>query len=622
MGEALERRMRVLLVGASTESAGRLRAALADDTVATADGMASAAERLAEGVWDLIVLGDALSREAMAAACGRLEADAELADVPRLALASEEAIGLAMIEAGATDALVWPRDADQLPLRLAAARRTRRELARSTTARLLMSEAPDGLYLADAEGRFVDANAAGLALLGYTREELLRLRVADVIPGGDQEEQPLALDQVRAGKDVLRERRMIRKDGRRVHVENHVRRLSDGSFLCVTRVVDARKARERELILGDRLAALATLAAGLSHELNNPLSYVLANLEVLRDQVGAQVPDLDPRLAEDVRRLLHEMTEGARRVADIVRELRTFARADDEVVGPVDVHRLLGSALAIAASEIKRRARLIRDFQPIPRVRANHARLGQVIVNLIVNAIQSLPEGEPDRYEVRVSTYTDAEGRAVIEVADTGLGIPPGARDRIFDPFFTTRGDGIGTGLGLSVCHGIVHALGGEITVDSDVGQGATFRVALPPEAPPAVAGADTPPPQRRSRVLVVDDEVGVGRALQRILRHHESVVATSGQQALDLLETGGFDAVFCDLNLPDLDGLEVFDRACALDPGLARRFAFLTGGVLPAPVAERILRAGAPVLEKPFSIQEVRDLADRLVSRRQVLDA
>jgi CheY-like chemotaxis protein len=254
----------------------------------------------------------------------------------------------------------------------------------------------------------------------------------------------------------------------------------------------------------------------------------------------------------------------------------------------------------------------------VPRVRGNHARLGQVFVNLLVNAIQSIPEGDPDHHEVRVSTSTDADGRAVVEVSDTGRGIPEPMRERVFDPFYTGRdnggsGGGTGTGLGLSVCHAIVHQLGGEISFESETGRGTTFRVVLPsdPKAPPASAGVAAAP--RRRRVLIVDDETGVGRALQRVLRHYDGVLAATGEEALEQLHAGEFDVVFCDVNLPDMDGLTVFERACDLHPPLASRFVFITGGVLDGDLAAALEDTGAPIVEKPFDLRRVRDLVEQL---------
>ena len=178
---------------------------------------------------------------------------------------------------------------------------------------------------------------------------------------------------------------------------------------------------------------------------------------------------------------------------NIVRDLRVFARGDEEQSGPVALRRVLDSSINIAWNEIRHRARLVKDYGDTPMVEGNESRLGQVFLNLLLNAAHAIPEGETERNEIRVSTRTDGRGYAVVEIRDTGAGIPAEIRDRIFDPFFTTKPAGEGTGLGLWICSGILSALGGEISVDSDIGRrAASFRVTLPPvamETPAAIAG-------------------------------------------------------------------------------------------------------------------------------------
>ncbi len=248
----------------------------------------------------------------------------------------------------------------------------------------------------------------------------------------------------------------------------------------------ALRRSEAQLIEADRLASLGTLAAGVAHEINNPLSYVLLNLDlVIREAKGE---------GESVPRL-REARAGVERVRLIVQDLKSFSRGNTDRKVPVDVRRVLDSTLEIAANEIRHRAELVRDFRDVPPVLADASRLGQVFLNLLVNAAQAMIEGDASRQELRVATSTDAAGRAVIEIADTGAGIAPENLERIFDPFFTTKPVGVGTGLGLSICRTIVTALGGDITVESERGRGTTFRVVLPAASSPVIADEPTPPP-------------------------------------------------------------------------------------------------------------------------------
>jgi signal transduction histidine kinase len=231
------------------------------------------------------------------------------------------------------------------------------------------------------------------------------------------------------------------------------------------------------------LASVGLLAAGVAHEINNPLAYVLLHLERLRNGLGdlrTEHPD-DTKLtslAESVAICL----EGSQRVHEIVYNLCRVSRSNpDEVQTPVEVQRVLTFAIALASPAVRRRATIVCEFGQVPPVLASEGRLNQVFLNLIINAAHAIPEGAPERNEIRLVTRTDDLGRAVIEVHDTGVGIPATHLQHIFDPFFTTKGPGEGTGLGLAICHGITTSLGGEIMVESRVGAGSVFRVTLPP---------------------------------------------------------------------------------------------------------------------------------------------
>ncbi|HEY6100797.1 MAG TPA: ATP-binding protein, partial [Anaeromyxobacter sp.] len=333
------------------------------------------------------------------------------------------------------------------------------------------------------------------------------------------------------------------------------------------------------LALADRMASVGTLAAGVAHEMNNPLTYVTANLAHARDVIertaalrGAP-PDV-ARLMQELRGALDDALQGADRVARIVRDLKTFSR-DDESRAPVDARAALESALQLARGEIKRRARIVRDLKPVPLVDGSESRLGQVFLNLLVNAAQAIPDGAAERNEIRVSTRMH-EGRVEIAIEDTGCGIPREVLGRIFDPFFTTKPVGTGTGLGLAICHEIVAAFGGEIGVESEVGQGSRFTVRLQPSrlaphAPPPAPPAPAAPEARRARILVVDDEQLVAEAIERVLSEHHDVVAVgSGRAALERVAGGRFDVVVCDLLMPEMSGSDFWAELHRRDPALA----------------------------------------------------
>ncbi|MFP2911938.1 ATP-binding protein, partial [Pyxidicoccus sp. 3LFB2] len=434
------------------------------------------------------------------------------------------------------------------------------------------------------------------------------------------------------------ERRMVRRDGRtRVAEVVSLPLRFDGqpAVVSIARDVTEQRQLQARLTLADRLASVGTLAAGIAHEINNPLAFVLSNLGFLAEEFRHHLPPGDGAAALQARlkgapdlgewqEVLNEACEGAERVRQIVRQLKTFSRPDEERVTPLDMHSVLESVAMMAANEIRHRAQLKRDYGEIPPVMANEGKLSQVFLNLVVNAAQAIPEGAAHRHEIRLATRRDGYGRVVVEVTDTGVGIPREVIDRIFDPFFTTKPVGVGTGLGLSICHSIVSGLGGDITVESELGRGTTFRVVLPTTEPEVVAkplasASQTARAAPRGRVLVVDDEPAVGRVLQRILREHQVEVANSGRQALELLEHGPEpDAVLCDVMMPDLTGRDVYEAVRRGHSGLEGRFIFVSGGAFTTGAREFLASIPNILLEKPFDEGRVRHVVDELVRRRQ----
>jgi signal transduction histidine kinase/CheY-like chemotaxis protein len=383
--------------------------------------------------------------------------------------------------------------------------------------------------------------------------------------------------------------------------------------LHVQRVRAERARMQVRLAEADRLAAVGTLAAGVAHEINNPLAYLLGGL----DYVERELERLAPTLGEDGRELatvLGEMRTGGERIRHIVTDLRTFSRADDEARADVDLRRIADSALHIAARELERRARVVRDLGPVPVVRGNEARLGQVLLNLLVNAAQAIPEGAPGTNEVRLATRTGLAGEAVVEVSDTGQGIPPELLGRIFDPFFTTKPQGVGTGLGLWISRNLVVAAGGDLAVESAVGVGTRFRVTLPPAAPDAPLDEPAAPPARepaapRARVLVVDDDPLVASSIRRaIARDHEVVVETSPRAALERIVRGErYGAIVCDLMMPEMSGMQLHAALARLSPASCARVVFVTGGAFTPDAREYLEAVPNPRLEKPFDAAALR---------------
>ena len=486
---------------------------------------------------------------------------------------------------------------------------------------------PAIIWTTDRENHLTSAIGAGLDVLGIDAERAVGRGLRRVLATDDPRD-PLVEAHVRA----------LAGDGGSLDWTAHGRvwhcwleplRDPGGSVVGVigialditerARLEKAVRDRDAHVVQSDRLASLGTLAAGVAHEINNPLTYVITNVGYVSERLAAladklSIDDGKPlggRL-DEIREALAEAEEGAQRVRQIVRDLRSYSRGDEDHDKTVDVWRVLEWSVNMTMNEIRHRARLVKDLGAIPGVRGTETRLGQVFVNLLVNATQAIAAGSRSDNEIRISTMTDDDGRAVICVSDTGPGIAPDVLDHIFEPFFTTKPTGVGLGLGLFVCHGIIKGMGGTLTAESPPGAGATFVVTLPPAALAAPAPgevATVPAPKaRRARVLAVDDEPQVLRSIQRALGAHEVVVADCGRDALSRLATDqAFDVILCDLMMGDMTGMDLHAELHRRSTDLAARIVFMTGGVFTDGVRDFLAGVSNACIEKPFDLVALR---------------
>ncbi|MFP2930638.1 two-component system sensor histidine kinase NtrB [Pyxidicoccus sp. 3LG] len=349
---------------------------------------------------------------------------------------------------------------------------------------LLIESFPDPVMVHVGDGVLLSVNPALVQYLGFRdASELVGRHVLELVRYEDRAAAQLhlqAMEGQRSSRAV--EVPLMRRDGE-VMIADLVTLavVFDGAPARVTVARDftERKRTQAQLMLTDRMASMGLLAAGIAHELNNPLAYVLSNLDYLHGTVGPRTRPLTHDELVECRQVLDDAREGAERMRQIVRQLRVFSRVEESKEESVDVHRVLDSVAQMAASVVRARARLVKDYGAVPQVRGNEGKLFQVFLNLVINAAHAIEEGQSETNEIRLTTYLEEGGRVVVMVRDTGQGIPPEHLRRIFDPFFTTKSSGVGTGLGLSICDTIVNALGGHISVESSVGAGTTFRVAL-----------------------------------------------------------------------------------------------------------------------------------------------
>ena len=399
---------------------------------------------------------------------------------------------------------------------------------------------------------------------------------------------------------------------RLVLVEAHAERNAPTSL----RVPDV----EQRLQSRDRMASIGTLAAGVVHGINNPLSYVIANLEYVKRLLSKGTAQLEAKAIAELGDVLDDSLDGAERVRRIVSDLGTFSRPLDAPVSAVDLERATERALSVAANEIRHRARIIREFSGIPAAMGTEAKLGQVILNVLINAAHSIEPGSIDSNSIVVRTRLDARGRPMLEIHDTGCGIAKENLGRVFDPFFTTKPIGVGTGLGLSIAHRIVRELEGEIEIESVHGAGTLVRLTLPAAplsasiAPPLESVAPLSMDPSRARVLVVDDEPAILRAFRRVLYSHDVVLASSGAEAMQkLAENAPFDAIFCDVMMPEMSGVELYQRIREHHPEQQHSVVFMTGGAFSEPAAQFIQAVDNRKLKKPFTGDAVRQLVASL---------
>jgi PAS domain S-box-containing protein len=474
--------------------------------------------------------------------------------------------------------------------------------------RSLLDKLPDGVAVHHG-GVISYANAEMARMTGHERpEELVGRAVLDYV---HPEERDAVRERLRDSQRTgVRgsERRMLNRDGTsRVFEITSLPVMFEGSlgFLAICHDVTKHKRMEERLAIAERMALVGRLASGVGHEINNPLAYMLGSIELARGDLAALTANASAN--ERIVRLEHHLVtirEGAERVRDIVRDLKSLSAGSDDRLGPVDVERTLDVAAATAAHEIRLRARLVKEYGAVPLAWANEGRLAQVFINLLVNAAQAIPEGAANDNEIRIVTREEG-GLIVVVVRDTGTGIAPEDLPRVFEPFFTTKPRGIGTGLGLSISHAIVSSLGGTLTAERLSPRGALLRVTLRTSSEALTQAASTASDakiERQARILLVDDEPNMVRVLAELLSQHDVTVAYTGREAIARLAgDASFDVVVCDLQMNDGTGVDVYEYICERAPDLARRVIFTTGGAFTQGAREFLVRCPQPVLEKPF---------------------
>nr|QKW93825.1 PAS domain-containing sensor histidine kinase [Vitiosangium cumulatum] len=502
---------------------------------------------------------------------------------------------------------------------------TERKLAEQELRRqaLIFESLCEGVVITDRGGRIIDWNASAEKMFGRGKAEALGQTLFGLLhPGEEDKRTGEVLAALESQGRWTGELDFKRPDGTQCYCESVVAPLRDAEGRTIAHILVHRDTTERRLLqtrlqMADRLASVGTLGAGVAHEINNPLAYMLVNLHLVSEGLERLKTSPVARDVEPLHQVVRETVEGAERIASIVRDLKTFARGQQEDrLGPVEVSKAVELACKMADNVIKHRARLVTQFEPVPSVQGNESRLCQVFLNLLLNAAHAIPEGDAKEHEIRVVIRESGTGEVVVEVRDSGVGMTPEVQARIFDPFFTTKPVGEGTGLGLSICHGIIDSMGGRIAVESSPGKGSTFRVHLGVAgAPVEVKQEPVPAPAPgRARILVVDDEPYVTRALQRSLSpEHEVATVNGARAALKLMDQGSrFDLILCDVMMPGMTGMDLYAELNRSVPDQAQRVVFMTGGAFTPRALSFLQEVPNPKISKPLDLRQLRALVGR----------
>jgi signal transduction histidine kinase len=627
---------RILLAGPDRERRSAVRRAIvqraAHQVIEVGDG---AAVLLAAGeAVDLVVLDVALPGVDGFEVCRRLHATPATEHLPVVFVTARQGdvqSRLRGLELGAADFIVEPVDDLELEARIGAVLRSKAQtdqvrrhslaLASKVVERTRQLEelATDLRLERDALRDTFDVLAEPLLLLDGAGSVQIENTAGRRLREGAPPDAALAeLARQAIDAHAVRDGHLTR-EGRQLEVRAYP--AAGRRALVYARDVTVAREAEVRRLQSEKLASIGMLAAGVAHEINNPASFVLANIETLAGTLRSLDAQARERPLHDLLgealTIVQESKEGMARIYRIVRDLQAFSRVDDDAGSFTDVNAAVESALNMLRTELRHRTGVERALDATQTVRGSAGRLAQVFLNLIINAAQAFPEGALDRNRLRVSTFDDGPV-VVVEVQDNGPGIDPEVMPRIFDSFFTTKPPGSGTGLGLPISREIVRALGGELSAESPPEGGALFRVRLPALDPAGRHGTGAHPAlqHRRQRIVAIDDEALLLKAYRRMLNdHHEVVTRVGAAEALRLFaEDRAFDVILCDLQMPEMSGAELYKIVAQRWPELTSRFIFITGGAFSAEARRFVDQSKITCLAKPFQLEDLLTLIESRV--------
>ena len=474
----------------------------------------------------------------------------------------------------------------------------------------IVESSDDAIVGTAPDGTIAGWNRGAERTFGYSAEEALDRPIEILIPPDRYHQRAFLIERIERRERVEHfETVGLGKGGKPIDISLTVSPLRDAAggvtgFSLIARDITEKKRTEEVLRQQEKLAAMGSLLAGVAHELNNPLSVIIGRATLLQEMAGNA----------SAMGQIEKITQAAERCTRIVKNFLALAHQHPPERKAVQLNQVAQEAVELLAYPLRvDNVEITLNFDPkLPPIWADPDQLHQVMVNLITNAHQAM-RGSTSPRRLNVFTRLDpASDRLAIEIQDSGPGVPPQIQEKIFEPFFTTKPPGEGTGLGLSLCQGMIEEHGGTIRVTSRPGAGATFRIELPATTPAetTVTREDQPAPRvQGKKILVVDDETELASLLADLLSvdGHKVDTAGDGAAALAKLQGKSYDLIFSDIRMPVLDGPGLFREVEGQHPELHRRLIFITGDALNPQTKEWLRTIGVPNLAKPFVVEEIR---------------
>jgi PAS domain S-box-containing protein len=500
----------------------------------------------------------------------------------------------------------------------------------------------DATLLLSPEGNIIEVSEATLAFLQRKAEDLTGKSIVELVPSGERPSLLAALERIQQHEVTRLSLQLIGADGQLLPVEARitpflVKDLMIGAMVIAhdlreqRRLQEKQRAMERRLFQADKLATIGQITASIAHDINNPLAYVMTNLSLLSEYVhplkvlihraleegdNTLVPtNVLENIDKDLGDLVSECQVGSTRIRDILLDIRSFSRLDSQAEVRVDLNQALDGSVRIVKTLINHRARLECEYGTnLPSTYLNFGRLMQVLLNLLTNAAQSFETQDIQRNRIWLSTRL-VEDKLCVTISDNGRGIPPEIQELIFEPFFTTRREEGGTGLGLAIARECIETLGGTLAMESAPGKGTSFTLSFPIRrgTPPSLPMVNPSPPQTRPRVLIIDDDQTLMKSIERTLsRSFEVTAVTSPIEALDLASRQVFDCILCDVMMPEMGGLVFREKLASLNPALAQKIVFMTGGTFQLEEERALAAQNNPVLLKPIEVPRLLAVLER----------